>query len=93
MVSAGDTGVVMEGKHAAAKGRASRAVRRTDQQRGGRKRAAQAWPAVQEAWEMHCRFDVVGVLCNGPNFSVEHYRDALDFSLSVGGGNTSWQPW
>ncbi len=65
-------------------------------------KAAQVWLTTYEAWEKPCRFAVAAVtyeehpvLC----YKVEFYDNAFDFSSqtrsrsTLGGGNTSWQPW
>jgi putative endonuclease len=43
-------------------------------------RAARAWLGAHRAWERICRFDVVCVMYNGEEPSLEHCPDA--FSLS-----------
>jgi putative endonuclease len=44
-------------------------------------------------WHRPCRFDLVSVLFSDTGISLEHEENIVDFSLSVGRGHTSWQPW
>ncbi len=61
--------------------------------------AARAWLMTHEAWHEPCRFDVAGVLYDAqeqnPTLEVKYYDNAFDFSphSTMGGSNTSWQPW
>lgn len=89
----GDTVVFVEVKTRDAKGLASPADALTPRKRDACVRAARAWLAAHDAWERPCRFDVVGVFCDGPNYTLEHYRHAFDLSASLGGGDAPWQPW
>ncbi len=55
-------------------------------------RAAHAYLAAHDAWDAPCRFDLVCVVDTGTTLELEHHRH-VELSESVGGGNTSWQPW
>lgn len=89
----GDTVVFVEVKTRQAQGMSDPADAVTPEKQRRLARAAQGWLAAHDAWRRPCRFDVVCVLRNGDTFSAEHYRHAFDFSSSLGGGHTAWQPW
>lgn len=56
-------------------------------------RAAQAWLSAHKCWQTPCRFDIIALVGITPNFRVEHYRHAFDFSETMGRRNAHWQPW
>lgn len=56
-------------------------------------RAAQAWLAAHDAWNVPCRFDVICLVANDGTFSVEYYRHAFDFTPSLDRCHAAWQPW
>lgn len=56
-------------------------------------KAAQAWLAVNNKWDMPCRFDVLGIVGHPPTFSVEHIQNAFEFPPAMGRCNAYWQPW
>jgi ribonuclease HII len=89
----GDTLVFVEVKTRNAQGMSEPADALTPAKRRVLVRAAQAWLGAHNAWRRPCRFDVVCVLKNDFDFSAEHYSDAFDFSPTLGGSHTAWQPW
>ena len=56
-------------------------------------RAAQAWLATHQCWQIPCRFDIIALVGVSPHFRVEHYRHAFEFSETLGRCNSHWQPW
>lgn len=57
-------------------------------------RAAQAYLAEHDAWNLPCRFDLVCVtFLSGRKPLVDHYRDVVEFGKTLARGNASWQPW
>lgn len=56
-------------------------------------RAAHAWLSSHKSWHTPCRFDIIALVGIAPNFRVEHYRHAFEFSEIVGRRNSHWQPW
>lgn len=89
----GTTLVFVEVKTRQAEGMSDPADALTPAKRRVLTRAAQAWLAAHNAWRRPCRFDVVCVRKRGLALSAEHYRHAFDFSPTLGGGHTAWQPW
>ena len=61
-------------------------------------RAARAWLAAHNAWDLPCRFDLAGVTRGADgSYHTELTRHVIEVSSDaghpVGGGHTSWQPW
>lgn len=57
-------------------------------------RAAYAFLAERDAWDMPCRFDLVCVtFIPGLEPRVEHYRNVIELGNTLAGGDASWQPW
>ena len=57
-------------------------------------RAAQAWLRAHDLWLAPCRCDVLCLVGDDENtFSVEHFRNAFDFSAALDSRNAPWQPW
>ncbi|MBO4313808.1 MAG: YraN family protein [Desulfovibrio sp.] len=57
-------------------------------------RAAQAWLKEHDLWQAPCRCDVLCLVGDDENtFSVEHFRNAFDFSAALDSRNAPWQPW
>ena len=88
----GDTLVFVEVRTRLKGGLVSPAESLTPAKRRHFMRAAQAYLAESGAWNLPCRFDFVCVLDTGSTLELEHHRH-VDLSESMGGGNTSWQPW
>ena len=57
-------------------------------------KAASLYCSAHQAWDRPCRFDLICALAgaNG-QFSLEHFRNVIEFGQTLGGGNTPWQPW
>lgn len=55
-------------------------------------RAAQAWLAATQLWDVPCRFDLVTVTHSSTTFTTELISHAFELSQAMGGGNTPWQP-
>ncbi len=57
-------------------------------------RAAAGYLSATKNWHKPCRFDLISVWRQEDNtFSLEHFPHAFDFSPTVAGGHTTWQPW
>lgn len=56
-------------------------------------RAAQAFLAAHDAWDVPCRFDLVCVTFLPGQKLLDHYRDVVEFGKTLAGGNAAWQPW
>lgn len=57
-------------------------------------KAARLFLEAGNLWDKSCRFDLVCVtFFPDETFRVEHHTHVIEFDESVGGGNTSWQPW
>lgn len=85
--------VFVEVKTRAANGLTSPTDALTHQKRQRLIRAARAWLAAADAWDRACRFDLVCVTQRGATCTLEHITDAFDLTETLGGGDTSWQPW
>ena len=61
-------------------------------------RAAQAWMAAHDAWDVPCRFDLACVERSTGTYQTELIRNVIEYAdqgtrHALGGGNSSWQPW
>ena len=57
-------------------------------------RAAHAYLAENDLWDMPCRCDLVCItLLPGLTPQVDHYRDVIEFGKALDSGNAPWQPW
>lgn len=61
-------------------------------------RASQAWLSEHNAWGRPCRFDIVCVTAVQGTYQTELIRNVIEYAdqrsgHTLGGGNTSWQPW
>ena len=90
----GDTLVFVEVKTRDAHGMATPADALTPRKRSALMRAIQAWLAAHDAWDAPCRIDIVAAYARpGSPVTLEHIRDALEFTPPLGGGDAAWQPW
>lgn len=53
-------------------------------------KAAQAWLSAHNLWEKPCRFDVLCLTGSAEHYNVEHYRNAFDYSETLGNSNSHW---
>lgn len=53
--------------------------------------AAQAWLKENDKWDWPCRFDVICLVGNGEDFSLEHYADAFNPCQTLDYCDSSWQ--
>ena len=56
-------------------------------------KCAMHWIHAKKLWNYPARFDVLCLTGNGKNLSMEHYRNAFDFSQALDYRNPAWQPW
>lgn len=56
-------------------------------------KCAMHWLSAKKAWNYPARFDVLCLVGSGKNLSMEHYRNAFDFSQALDNRNPTWQSW
>jgi len=44
-------------------------------------------------WTIPCRLDLIAVFINPNKCEILHERNVVEFSQTLGGGGTYWQPW
>lgn len=57
-------------------------------------KSASLYCAEHNTWEEPLRFDLICAYRQPEGrFSLEHYRDVIEFGQTLGGSDTAWQPW
>lgn len=56
-------------------------------------KAAMAWLQAHDLWDNPCRFDVICLIKNDGQYTLEHYYNAFASPLSLDCGHADWQSW